>query len=183
MMNRFNHSKQYAVGCRQQKRCLLSLLLTAYFLLPTVVYAEVIERVVAYVNNTAITLSEFRENAQRTRKTLANVSDSDIINSMINRILLLQEAKKMRLEVQSEDKMVREYIDIKIKSAIIIKEEEIERFFNENSAKFNGQDYLAVRDEIEKYLFELETNEQLKKHIAKLRAESEIKIQLNPAAD
>ncbi|MBF0558414.1 MAG: SurA N-terminal domain-containing protein [Nitrospirae bacterium] len=141
-------------------------------------YAEVMERVAAYVNDKAITLSEFRENAQRTRKTLADISDSDIINSMINRLLLLQEAKKMRLEAPTKDELVRDYIDIKIKSAIIIKEEDIERFFSENSAKFNGQDYFEVRDEIEKYLFEREANRHLKKHIEELRAESDIKIQL-----
>src|SRR5208283_652393 len=132
--------------------------LTAFCLLLTDVYADVIERVVAYVNDTAITLSEFRENARRMRSTLGNVSDTDIINSMINRILLIQEAKKMRLEAPSKDELVREYIDIAIKSGIIIKDEEIEHFYNENREKFKGQDFPAVRDEIEKYLFERETN-------------------------
>ena len=154
------------------------LLLTAYCLLPTVVYSEILERVIAYVNNTAITLSEFEQNAQKTRKTLGNVSDSDIINSMINRILLLQEAKKMRLEGPDDDKLVQEYIDIKIKSAIIIREEDIEHFYNENRVRFKGQDYLAVRGQIEKYLYELETNKQLKNHIEELRAKADIKIQL-----
>src|SRR5208337_207826 len=157
------------------------LLFTAYCLLPTVVYSEILERVVAYVNNNAITLSEFRENAQRTRKTLGNVSDSDIINSMINNLLLLGEAEKMRLEAPDKDELVRDYIDIKIKSSIIIREEDMERFYNDNKGQFKGQDYLAVRDEIEKYLFELETNKQLKKNIEELRAKSDIKIQVNPS--
>ena len=54
--------------------CLLS---SSYFIM------EIIERVVAYVNNNAITLSEFQKNAQKTRKRLGNVSDSEIINAMI----------------------------------------------------------------------------------------------------
>lgn len=141
-------------------------------------YAEILERVVAYVNNTAITLSEFRENAVIMRKKSGNISDPDIINAMINRILLLHEAKKLRLEAADEDELVQDYIDIKIKSAILIKEEAIESFYSENAAKFEGRDYLAVRDEIEKYLFEREVNKRLKEHIEELRAGADIKIQL-----
>ncbi len=141
-------------------------------------HAEIIERVVAYVNNNAITLSEFQKNAQKTRKRLGNVSDSEIINAMINNLLLVEEAKNMRLEAPDNDELVKEYIDIKIKPAIIIREEDMERFYNENRGRFKGQDYIAVRDEIEKYLLELETNKQLKNYIEELRAKSDIKIQL-----
>lgn len=158
---------------------LLCFFLAAASLLPVArCYAEIIERVVAYVNNTAITLSEFRENAVIMRKKSANISDTDIINAMINKILLLREAKKMRLEAANEDELVQDYIDIKIKSAILIKEEAIESFYSENTAKFEGRDYLAVRDEIEKYLFEREVNKRLKEHIEELRAGADIKIQL-----
>jgi len=157
------------------------LLFTSCCLLPAVVYPEVVERVVAYVNNNAITLSDFQENAQKTRKKLGNVSDSEIINTMINNLLLVEEAEKMRLEAPDKDELVRDYIDIKIKSSVIIREEDIESFYNENRGRFKGQDYLAVRDEIEKYLLEFETNKQLKNHIEELRAKSDIKIQLTPS--
>lgn len=159
---------------------LVFLLTFCCLLLTTSVYADILERVVAYVDDSAITLSEFGENAQRARKTLSNISDLDIINSMINRLLLLQAAKKMRLEAPNEDELVREYTDIKIKSSIIIREEEIERFYSENKDKFKGQDYVAVRDEIEKYLTEIETNRLLKKDIDELRAKADIRIQLTP---
>ncbi len=181
---RFKENRVMGHGSWVRKKLSLALqLVFIVFLLPCplplapVCSAEILERVVAYVNNTAITLSEFRQNAQKTRKTMGNISDSDIINSMINRILLVQEAKKIRLEAPDDDKLVQEYIDIKIKSAIIIREEDMERFYNENSDRFKGQDYLAVRDQIEKYLFELETNKRLKNQIEELRAKSDIKIQ------
>lgn len=157
------------------------LLLTSYCLLPTDVHPEVIERVVAYVNDNAITLSAFEKSAKETRKKLGKVSDSDIINSMINNLLLVEAAKNMRLEAPDDDKLVQEYIDIKIKPAIIIREEDIESFYNENKGQFKGQDYLAVRDGIEKYLIELDTNKQLKKLIEELRSKSDIKIQLSPS--
>jgi len=146
-----------------------------------VVYSEVLERVVAYVNNSAITLSAFQKSAQRTREKLDNVSDLDIINSMINNLLLVEAAKNMRLEAPDDDKLVQEYIDIKIKPAIIIRKEDMERFYNENKSQFKGQDYLAVKDEIEKYLVEIETNKQLKTLIGELRSKSDIKIQLTPS--
>jgi len=44
--------------------------------------------------------------------------------------------------------------------------------------EFKGADYLSVRDEIEQYLFELETNKQLRKHIEDLRGAAEITINL-----
>ncbi|MGO9014184.1 MAG: hypothetical protein ACLQF0_04310 [Dissulfurispiraceae bacterium] len=156
------------------------LLFTSCCLLPTVVYSEVLDRVVAYVNNNAITLSAFQKSAQGAREKLGNVSDSDIINSMINNLLLVEAAKNMRLEAPDDDKLVQEYIDIKIKPAIIIREEDMERFYNENRGQFKGQDYVDVRDEIEKYLVELDTNKQLKKLIEELRSKSDIKILLNP---
>jgi len=174
------HTHKSGAGPKSKyAKLLFCFLVVACFLLFAVFCcAEILERVIAYVNNTAITLSEFRKDAERTRKTLGNVSDADIINSMINRILLLQEAKKMRLEAPDDDKLVQEYIDIKLKSAIIIREEDIEHFYNESRGQFKGQDYLAVRDQIEKYLFELETNKRLKSQIEELRAKSDIKIQL-----
>ena len=168
-------------GINRRKLLSFILLVTSYCLLPTFVYSEILERVVAYVNNKAITLSEFQENAQKTRKKLGNVSDSEIINTMINNLLLVEEAEKMRLEAPDKDELVRDYIDIKIKPFIRIREEDTERFYNENRGQFKGQDYLAVRDEIEKYLSELATNKQLKTHIEELRAKSDIKIQLIPS--
>ncbi len=156
-----------------------SLFCVVFCLLSTALsHAEILERVVAYVNNNAITLSEFRKDAQKVRKKLGNVSDSEIINSMINKLLLVEEAKSMRLEAPDDDELVQEFIDIKIKPAIIIREEDVESFYNQNKDKFKGKDYLAVRDEIEQYLLEQETNKQLKKLIEELREKSDIKIQL-----
>lgn len=140
--------------------------------------AKVLNRVVAYVDEAAITLSEFQENSQKIKKTLSDISDEDVLNSMINSLLLLKEAGKMRLEAPTKDEILKDFIDIKIKSSIIIKEEDIERFYREHRDDFKGKNYIAVRDEIEKYLFELETNKQLKKYLDELKANAEIKIQL-----
>ncbi len=154
------------------------LLLTSNFLLPTCGYAELIDRVVAYVDDTAITLSEFQENYIKMEKTVAGTTEEEVINSIINRLLLIKEAKRMKLEAPTDDELLEDYIDIKIGSLILIKEDAINQFYTEHIDEFKGRDYLSVRDEIEKYLFEMETNRQLKRHLEELRAKAEVKIQL-----
>lgn len=141
-------------------------------------FSEIIDRVVAYVNDTAITLSEFHENYIKMKENVADITEEDVINSMINQLLLIKEAKRMKLEAPTDDELLEDYIDIKIRSLILIKEDEINRFYMDHIKEFKGRDYLSVRDEIEKYLFELETNKQLKRHLEELRAKAEVKIQL-----
>jgi hypothetical protein len=150
----------------------------AVLLCCSVVSAAVIDRVVAYVDDRAITLSEFQENYKKTKAIVSAVTEEEVINSMINRMLLLKEAGKMKLEGRTEDDVLKDYVDIKIKSSIVIKEDAVALFYKEHYDEFRGKEYLSVRDDIEKYLFELETNKLLKKHIEELRDHSEIKIQL-----
>jgi len=67
------------------------------FSLP-VVSAEVIDRVVAFVDDKAITLSELEEKYKAAVKLSPNIKKEDVLNTMINRVLLLREAKKLRIE-------------------------------------------------------------------------------------
>lgn len=139
--------------------------------------AEIIDRVVAYVDEAAVTLSELRDYYSETKKT-TDITEEEALNSMINHIVLLKEAGTMKLEAHTDDELLKDYIDIKIGSLILIKEDAVISFYNEHTNEFKGQDYLTVRDGIEKYLFELEINKQLKKHLEELRGKAEIKIQL-----
>ena len=160
-------------------RCFgLLLLLIACCLLPVVSFAEVIDRVVAYVDDTAITLSELQKQYVKMKKTVSSITEEEVLNSMVNSRLLLKEAKKMRLDAPTKDEILKDYIDIKIKAAIIIKDEDIDKFYNEHWKDFKDRDHAAVRGEIEKYLSELETNKQLKKHLEELRSRAEVKVQL-----
>jgi len=143
-----------------------------------VCFAELVDRVVAYVDDRAITYSEFRDKYNKMREVVPGISEAETINSMINTLLLLEQARKMRLESISDDDLVKEYIDIRIKSRIFIKEEQLTAYFNEHKKDFGGRDYLSVRDEIEKYLSELEINRQLKNHIEELKQKSNIVIRL-----
>jgi len=140
--------------------------------------SEIIDRIVAYVDDAAITLSEFQENFLKMKKSIPDITERETIDSMINRLLLIKQAKTMRLEGLTDDELLREYIDVKIRSVIFIKEDDIRQFFMARIDEFKGADYLSVRDEIEQYLFELETNKQLRKHIEDLRGAAEITINL-----
>lgn len=151
-----------------------------FFLLFTFFYstssAKLIDKVVAYVNDTAITYSEVKENYEITKKTIPDITIKDIILSMINRQLLIEDAKNLRLEAENEDEMIKLYIDLKIGSLIFIKEEDIINFYNQHEQEFKGKEYLTVREEIERYLFHLEMNKRIKKHLEELRLKNEVKI-------
>ena len=155
---------------------IITLLLTLYDLLS----AEVIkDRVVAFADNDAITLSELEMKYYDTVKVTSDITQEEVLDTMVNRLLLLREAKKIRLEAPSEDELLNEYIDLKIRAFIRIKEEELKDFYNKNISKFEGKELDSVRDDIESYLAEHEVNQRLKAHINELRGKSCVKIQLN----
>jgi hypothetical protein len=139
-------------------------------------FSDMIDRIVAYVDDKAITYSEVKETYELVKKTVPDITVEEVINSLINRQLLIDDAKDMRLEAANEDEMIKLYIDIKIGSLIFIKEEDISDFYNKHISEFEGKDFFSVRDEIERYLFHLEMNKRLKEHIEDLRSKKEIKI-------
>lgn len=154
-------------------------LVTCYSLLVTNYgHAGLIDRVVAFVDERAITLSEFNEAYEKTRKIRPDSSKGDVLDAMINRVLLLAEAKKLKIEARTEDELISEYMDMKVKAFIRVREEELEDFYKKNMQEFKGSGYDAVRDKIEEYLVERETNRLLKRHISELRAKSHIKVML-----
>lgn len=152
------------------------------FLLITIHYslsvAAIKDRVVAFVDNTAITLSEFEEQYSKSLNVTPDITKEEVLNAMVNRFLLLREAKKNRLEAPSDDELLKEYIDIKIKTFIKIKEEEVLDFYQKHIKDFQGKEFETVREEIENYLTEAELNRLLKVHIDELRKKAYIKIQL-----
>ncbi len=161
--------------------CLL--LLTTYYLLLTSYFslakAGIKDRVVAFVDNTAITLSELEMKYAATVKVIPDITRNEVLDTMVNRVLLLSEAKKIRLEAPSEDDLLREYIDLRIKTLISIKEEELTDFYEKHLDDFQGKDFETVREKIENYLIENELNQRLKSHVNELREKACIKIQLN----
>jgi hypothetical protein len=161
-------------------RNIFGVLLTMLMLIAAVPLcsAELIDRVVAYVDDYAITYTEFSDKFEKMKKVVPSITEEETVNSMINNILLLEQAHKMRLEASTDDDLVKEYIDIRIKSRVYIKEDQLTAYYAEHKKEFGGRDYLSVRDEIEKYLSELEINKHLREHLQDLRKQSNIVIQL-----
>ncbi len=141
--------------------------------------AEVIDRVVAFVDDKAITLSELEENYRDSVKLKPEIRREEVLNTLINRALLLREAKKLRIEAPSKDEIIHEYIELKLRTFIKITEEDIKDFYERNTKEFGKTELDDVRDKIEDYLIEKEVNLRLKKHIEDLRSKAYIKIQLN----
>jgi len=155
--------------------CVL-LLVTCHLLLAADGSPAVSDRVIAFVDDHAITMSELDEQYQSTTKISPDITIGEVLDTMINKILILREARKYRIEAPSLDQVMREYIDLKIRAFIRVGESDIEKFYQENKADFAGKEFEDVRDEIDKYLAEKELNEQLKKVVRELRRDAYIRI-------
>jgi len=154
------------------------LVLTAFLQLSS---AELIDRVVAFIDDEAITLTDFMQYTKKAKGLTPGISEEEAINALINRRLLLREAKRIRLRGKSDDELIKEYIDIKVRVFIKIPPEEIERFYNQNRKRFGKTPLDNVRDDIERLLREREVNKHLRKLIEKLREKSYIKINFIPS--
>jgi hypothetical protein len=141
-------------------------------------FAMIKDHVVAFVDNTAITLSEFEEEYSKAQKVTPGITKEEVLNAMINRVLLLREAKKIRLAERSDDELLKEYIDLKLRPFVRVKEKDVLDYYEIHSKNFQGKALEDVREEIENYLAEAELNRLLKKHIEELRKKAYIGIQL-----
>ncbi|MBF0344719.1 MAG: hypothetical protein HQL06_10870 [Nitrospirae bacterium] len=145
---------------------------------PVAAQPRLMDRVVAFVDETAITLSEFNKVYKKAQKAAPGVSEEEVIRGMINRLLLKKEALKLRLSVK-DDELINQYIDLRIKSFVIIKNEDIERYYNENKNNgFKGIELEDARDSIERLLIEIEVNRRLDSSLMELWKKAYIKIQL-----
>jgi hypothetical protein len=143
------------------------------------VSASVIDdRVVAYVEDTAITRSELEEKYSESTRVAPDITRQEVLETMVNRALMLREARKIRLEAQSEEELLKEYIDLRVRALIRIREEETVRFYREHPDQFAGMELDDVREEIDNYLAEAELNKRLKEHISELRRETCVQLQL-----
>lgn len=155
--------------------CVL-LIVTCYFAPVADGSAAVSDRVIAFVDNDAITMSELEEQYNITRKISPDITMGEVLDTMINKILILREAHKYRIEAPSVEQVMQEYIDLKIRAFIRVGESDIAKFYQENRANFSGKEFEDVRDEIDTYLTEKELNDRLKELLKELRKGAYIRI-------
>jgi hypothetical protein len=142
--------------------------------------AAIFDHVVAFVDDRAVTLSEFRQQYEKTRAVVPDISEEEVINTMVNRLLMLKEARQYKIEAPTEDDVIKEFIDLKVRAFITVGENEVEAFFEKNREQFAGKSLEEARGEIEQYLTEKELNARLKAMLADLRKKAYIKVQLKP---
>ncbi len=143
--------------------------------------AVVIERIAAFIDDEAITLTEFEDYLERARRLSPDLSEEEAMNTLINRRLLLREAKRLRIRGGSDDEIVREYINIRIRSYIKVPPEEVESYYATYRDRFGKARLSDVRQEIERLLREKEINRRLQRHIEELRKRVYIKVNLPSA--
>jgi len=149
--------------------------------------SEVVERIVAIVNDDLILLSDFREALRSARETDSSLSEEDVLNEMIENMLLLNEAKKYRTGAPGKNRIIdtdseaviQEYIDRRIKALIHIPYDDIETYYQMHRERYGDKDILDVRDEIEDRLVEKELAGRVRGFIEELRKKAYIRIQLN----
>lgn len=162
-------------GMPMKKLLCVLLLVACHILLVTDGPAAISDRVIAFVDNDAITMSELNEQYGITRKISPQITIGEVLDTMINKILVLREARKYRIEAPSVEQVMQEYIDLKIRAFIRVGESDIEKFYRENKADFSGKEFEDVRDEIDTYLTEKELNDRLKKLLKELRRDAYIR--------
>src|SRR5574340_1041696 len=158
------------------KRLLFLLFVACHFLVVTAASAAVSDRVIAFVDNDAITMSELDAQYKIMVKISPGIAIGEVLDTMINRILILREARKYRIEAPSVDQVMQEYIDLKVRAFIRVGESDIVKFYQENRASFPGKEFEDVRDEIDSYLTEKELNDRLKELLKELRRDAYIRI-------
>lgn len=138
--------------------------------------ARVVDKVVAFVDDYAITLRELDAAVERASTRQRQLTRSDVLEAMIDHYLLLREARRAHLDYDDEDKAISEYLSIKIRSAIRIREDNIREYYNTNLIDYRGRSYDQARDEIEDLMIEKEFQVKLKIQLKELRDWSRIKI-------
>ncbi len=147
-------------------------------LAPLVSRAEIIDRVVAYVDDRAITQLELDMVHQRALSSGLRPTKADTLEKLINRILLVNEALKLRMKGDSEEELVHEYIDLKVRAFITLRDTDVKQYYIENRWKYKGVPYESLKDDIRKLLEEKKVNINLRRLLEKLHDEADIRIML-----
>jgi len=167
-------------------KLIFSLFLISQFLFPAFINAEVLERIVAVVNEEVILLSELKSEVQLRKAQGAEAADAEVLDEMINRKLLLAQAKRMRIEggaesdksLMTDNIIINGYIERRVKAFIHIPLKDMEDYYSGNAASYGDKKFYDVKNEIEAKLIETKLKGKLEEHIRDLRKNSYIRVQL-----
>jgi hypothetical protein len=147
-----------------------------------------IERIVAIVNDDVILQSELQEAVKRETAGAKAVDRKVVLDSLIARILILQEVHRTDPGVESyiagsreENELVSDYIKKRIVSLIHVPFREIEEYYNQHREEYGGRDVYSVWADIEEILRKKKTPSAIAEHVRKLREKAYIRVQVDAA--
>ncbi|MFC1549388.1 hypothetical protein ACFL4R_00765 [Nitrospirota bacterium] len=135
-----------------------------------------IDRVIAYIDNTAITMRELDAEHNKNLPYFPSRTRKQTLEAMINTSLMLQDARRLHLLAKDDDELLQKYLDLKIRALVLVSEKDISAYFSENRARFGKRSLRELKPELRTYLEELRFNIALKEHISALRETAVIKI-------
>ncbi|MBI4825979.1 MAG: SurA N-terminal domain-containing protein [Nitrospirae bacterium] len=143
---------------------------------------EIIERVVAIVNDEVILLSEFNNAYENAIASGRGISKEEFLDEMVNTELILEQAKKFSFEISPDTKvsdnlLVERYLERRIKAFIHIPFEAVEDYYIKNSSLFKGKNFYDVQDQVEALLVDEKLNIRISEHIKELRDNAYIRVQ------
>ncbi len=141
---------------------------------------RLIDRVVAFIDDTAITLVDYQKYYQVAKKFHPGLSPEEAINTLINRMLLIREARRLRLKGETEDEIINHYIDIRIRAFVRVSEAEVRGFYEKNRERFGSAKLQELYAQIDTLLREKKVNSMLKRHLKELKRGSYIKVNYIP---
>ncbi len=143
-------------------------------------YAYTVDKLVAYIDEIAITSRELdNAHAEWVTQSLKR-SRTQTLEALINTTLILREARRLRLIAPDDSSLIHQYLDLKVRALIFVREVEVKGYYDDNIDKFVGITYEEASAEIRRYLTELNYNEKLRQHMQSLRDNAHIRILLPP---
>lgn len=150
-------------------------------------------KILAQVNDEKITLEQFNKEIAKVEPPLMRdmfrEEPNHLLERMIMRALLLQEAKKQGVSVpvktykdtaknslSPDDSMIIEFIDKKFSPPPEVKREEVERFYKTYKDKMEGKPLKEVAPMIEQYIREAKRQELLGQFFEELRKNAKVDI-------
>ncbi len=147
---------------------------------PVKAYARMIDRVVAFVDDEAITYVDLMDFINRMNSKGIKVKEKEAISTLVNRKLLIKDALRLKLEAENDDELIDKYINIKIRPFVLVREEEVRGYYNKHKEKLSGVSYQRIRRKIMKLIFEKKLNRAITARLKELRKRHVVKINYHP---
>lgn len=141
---------------------------------------EVIERVVAFVDDSPITLYDFEVFYKKMKTLDPSTSPGEALNTLINRKILLKEARRLNIRGDTDDEIINRYIHLKIRLYVRVSDSEVLQYLRQHRSELGGGSYEDLKSDIKRLLIEEKVNQALAEHLETLRKRYYVRINYLP---